>query len=136
MKRSARGFTLAEMMVVVSCAGVFGATLAGIGARVHADERASAGRQADLEGLRRAARMLDDDLRSGRSPDASSWRLEGDVLYRGSRPVLRSVAAFEAKRDGDVWRPRIALRPRVVEGPRREAVLEWSVRPRAAEPGR
>jgi prepilin-type N-terminal cleavage/methylation domain-containing protein len=128
-----RGFTLAELMVVVSCAGVFGGTLTAVGLHVHAQGRASAGRQADLDGLRRAARLLDDDVRSGRLGRAVRWSLDDAVLRRDDVPVLASVASFEAAREGDVWRLRVALRPRVTEGPRREAVLDWSVRARVED---
>jgi len=133
MRRSARGFTLVELMAVVGAAGAFGATITTVSMTVHAEQRTAQGRQSDLDGLRRAARLLESDLRAGFDPASAGWHLEGDVLRRRGLVLVQSVAVFRATRDGDLWHLRLGVKPRAADGPRREAVLDWEVRARVAE---
>ena len=135
MRTSSRGFTLAELMVTLAMTGAFGATLTAVSMRVNDEQKAAVGRQADLDGLRRAARLLDDDLRAGKDPVAERWHLDRNELLREHEVVARSVAVFDLTRDGELWHVRIGLKPRAAaEGVRRECVLEWTVRARVEDP--
>jgi prepilin-type N-terminal cleavage/methylation domain-containing protein len=132
--RRARGFTLPELVVSLAAVGAFGAAITSIVLRVRDEEKVAAGREADLESLRRVARLVEADVRGGLDLDAAGWRLVGDVLSRQGAVVARSIARFDARADGDCVRVSLAVEPRVVDGPRGEASLEWVVRARAGAP--
>jgi hypothetical protein len=131
MRATSRGATLIEVMTSLVVAGVFGGTLSAVSVRLAEEQKAAVGRQHDLDGLYRAARLLESDLRAGLDPTGAGWSLRQDELRRGQDVVARSVGAFEAKREGDLWRVRLVMRPRAAEGARRTCVLDWAVRVRA-----
>lgn len=135
-RRAARGFTLVELLATLAAVGAFGAAATAIGQRMGQESRADAGRLTDLAALRRAARLLEDDLRAGRDPLAEGWVLTGDRLRRRDVVVARSVAAFRLREEAGLWHASITLAPRASEGPRREARLDLTVRARAPEAGR
>jgi prepilin-type N-terminal cleavage/methylation domain-containing protein len=133
MRRRSRGFTLPELMATLAAAGAFGAAITSVSLRIGEEGKLAVGRQADLDGLRKAARLLEADLRTNLSPEALGWSLDGDVLSRGTEVVARSVATFRTRLEHDVWHVWLAVKPRATEGPRREATIEWFVRVRTTE---
>lgn len=134
MRASSRGFSLPEMMVTLAMTGAFGATLTAVSMRVNDEQKAAVGRQADLDGLRRAARALDDDLRAGLDPEVEGWRLYRGELIRDREVMARSVAVFELLREGDLWHVRIGVKPRAAEGAGRDCLIAFSVRARVSQP--
>jgi len=121
------------LLATLAAMGAFGAAVTAVGRRMSQESKADAGRLTDLPALRRAARLLEDDLRAGRDPVAEGWSLLGDRLRRRDVVVARSVAAFDVHREGDLWHVGLTLAPRTSEGPRREARLDFTVRARAPE---
>ena len=134
MRAISRGFSLPELMVTLAMTGAFGATLTAVSMRVNDEQKAAVGRQADLDGLRRAARALDEDLRAGKDPEAEGWHLHRGDLIRDQELMARSVALFELLREGDLWRARIGVRPRAAQSARRDCLLDWTVRARVSPP--
>jgi type II secretory pathway component PulJ len=133
VKRTA-GWTLLELMVVVVVGAGLGGTVLGASSMVHREERLAAACATDLTGLRRAVRVLENDLRQGRDPAALGWRLTAEgALQRGDRVLARNVAHFELERDGSLTTVYLALGPRSDAPHRREAALELRVRARASE---
>jgi prepilin-type N-terminal cleavage/methylation domain-containing protein len=132
-RRAARGFTLPELLATLAAMGAFGAAVTAVGQRMSQESKADAGRVTDLAALRRAARLLEDDVRAGRDPVAEGWFRIGDQLRRRDVVVARSVAAFDVRQEGGLWHVSITLAPRTSEGPRREARLDFTVRARAPE---
>jgi len=125
----ARGFTLVELMVAVSVLGVVLATMGGVAATLHREERTSNAYVEDLAGLRRAVRAVEADLRLAATTDDLDVRLEGGVLYRGGSVLARNVALFEVAEAGDgLARVRIGLGRRSDAPHRRDAVLDLRVR--------
>jgi type II secretory pathway component PulJ len=128
--RRQRGFHLLELMIVTCVtAAVGGAALAVMDGAAGA-ERLSAAYVEDLRGLRRAAGLLEEDLRAGRAPGEVRYTLERDVLCRDGVPLARNVRAFSLESRGDLAHVRLALGPRSGEALRRDAALELTVRRR------
>ncbi len=107
-RRAARGFTLRTPRDARRH-GRVGAAVTAVGQRMGQESKADAGRVTDLSALRRAARLLEDDLRAGRDPVAEGWFLIGDRLRRRDVVVARSVAAFDVRREGDLWHVGLTL---------------------------
>lgn len=136
MRAQCRGATLIELLASLAALGSFGATLSALSQHVNGERRAAEGREADLAGLRRAARALEDDLRAGVDPVGAGWRAYRGELIRDREVLARSVESLDLRREGDLWHVAIAMNPRAAEGPRRRCVLEWTVRARAPEAAR
>lgn len=129
--RRARGFTILELMIVVSMLTVVGATFLGAATTIHREERHSAAYAQDLAGLRRAVQLVEHDLRDAGTTQDVDYRLEDGVLRRGDTPIARNIALFDVSAASDgLARVRIGLAPRSDAPNRREATLDLVVRMR------
>lgn len=100
-----RGFTLFELMIVVAIAAVSGGAMAALGLSMHRTEQETGAYVRDLDGLRRAVRTIERDLRAASQVDGgavggAAYRLEGGTLLREGRVLARNVASFALARDG------------------------------------
>jgi prepilin-type N-terminal cleavage/methylation domain-containing protein len=131
--RRAAGFTLIEVLIVVTLMVAVTGTFGAVAGTIHARDRTTAAYAEDLAGLRRAVRTLRSDLRAARSTADLDWHLEGGVLRRGSRVIARHIAAFGVRARGSLAQVRIALAPRSDAPTRREAILDFAVHMPTAE---
>lgn len=131
MKR-AHGFTLIELLVVISVMGCVGTILVGAVAHVRAEERLSAACADDLTGLRRAARLLREDLSEVEHPTDLAWRLDRGILERQGVAVARNVSLFEVIWEEDLLTAQLALGKRSDSPHRRDVAVDVCVarRPR------
>lgn len=130
MRRSG-GFTLLELMVVVCMMTVVLATMGGVGATIHREERHCAAYAQDLANLRRAVRLVERELRAADSAGDLDVRLDDGVLYQGGTVIARHIGVFEIEPAGDALaRVRIGLAPRSDAPNRRDATLDLIVRMR------
>ena len=135
--RGARGFTLLELMVVVCMLTVVFATMGGVAATIHREERHAAAYAQDLANLRRAVQLVERELRAADSTGDLDVRLEDGVLYQGATVIARHIGVFEVEPESDsLARVRIGLAPRSDAPNRRDATLDLVVRLRGAGGGR
>ena len=127
--RRQRGSSLIELMAVIAVGGVATFACGAFVSAVHGEERASAAYAADLDSLRKVSRALEDDLRSGSSPDAPRWDLTGEDLRRRGEVVARRVTEFRLARRGDLVEAHVALRARTPGRP--DPAVDLTVRVRA-----
>jgi prepilin-type N-terminal cleavage/methylation domain-containing protein len=153
MRRSDRGFTLLELLVVVV---VLGTTLAAVGttlASTHRADRACESRALDLVGLGRALAALEGDLRESTDVRVESpvrlllTTTRGAVEYRvlegalervaGGRvsPLARDMLDLRVTREGPLVRATIRLARERLPG-KRKAEATTLVAPRAWREGR
>jgi len=121
-----RGFTLMELMMVTAIVGAVTGISSGVIVTLHGSERHTRAYIDDVNGLRRAVRAVEADLRAGRS---DTCQLDDGVLRRGDEVLARRVELFEVVRDGDLWVARIGLAKRNETGVR-QPVVTVRVRPR------
>ncbi len=131
--RRERGWTLIELMVVVTLITATGGTVLGVASHVRGEERHSAACANDLQDLRQAVRVLERDLRESSVPPALDWHLEDGALRRGARTYARNVARFDVSWKGDVASVHVALGPRTDAPSRRTATLDLRVRRRVSK---
>lgn len=124
MTRARRGFTLVEVIVVTAALGmvamVFGTVMTGL----HRTERHSGAYVADLEGLRRAVRTIERDLRAGRAPE---YAVEDGTLTRDGAVLATNIAVLDFAREGDVTAVVIGLAPRSDVPSARRPVVRFKV---------
>jgi len=140
MRREA-GFSLAELMIVTVLLVIVTGTLAAVARTIHLTDRQSAAYVDDLDGLRRAMRALERDLRAARHAneifvDDTSWTHVNGNLWRNQALVARRVETFEIRVERGVATVRLALAPRADVPAARRPVLETRVRLRGAEAAR
>jgi prepilin-type N-terminal cleavage/methylation domain-containing protein len=130
-----RGYTLAELLVVIVVGSSVLLTATGLIASVRSTERASAAYVRDLVSLQRAVERLEVDLREAKGLEDLDWRLDGDRLCRGDERVADGVATFTLSREGSIAHVRIVLAARAAHAARKDAAVTISVRMRNAEGG-
>ena len=111
-----RGFTLAELMIVMMMASIAIGALGGTAQMLYQTDRHTDAYVRDVSGLRKAVRMLESDLRAG---TGAVYRLDGDRLLRDDRLVARNIGTFELDREGALTVVRIG------PAPRREVPAAW-----------
>ena len=121
-----RGFTLMELMMVTVMVSAVSAISSGVIVTLHSSEKRTRAYVDDVNGLRRAVRAVEADLRAGLT---DTCRVADGVLRRGDVILARRVETFEVRRDGDLLIARIGLATRAETGARRP-VVTLKVRPR------
>ena len=134
--RRAAGFTLYEVMVVTAVLGLVISTAAGLAYGLQRSDRFTAAYVSDVNGLRRAVRLVESDLRRARALDELDYALEGSDLKRRGRIVARNIARFEVEREGRLVTVTIALGARADVPPSRRPAVTTRVYLRNAEAGR
>ena len=123
-----RGFTLMELAIVlVLIAGVTGIS-SGVVVTLRRSERLTRAYTDDINGLRRAVRTIEADLRADRG-DACRLDDSGNLL-RGDFVLARRIERFEVERAGELWVARIGMMPRSETGAARRPLITLRVRPR------
>lgn len=127
MRRQA-GFTLLELMIYIAVFAVFSTAIAGVAHSIHKSDRFSAAYVRDVGGLRRALRLVENDLRHAKSPDELDYELEDGVLSRDGKAIARNIALFDLEADGRLVTVTIALGQRADVPPARRPAITTRVR--------
>ena len=128
--RRAAGFTLLELMIVVVLTVTVSGAVLFVVKSLQDGERLSAAYTQDLNGLRRAVRAVENDLRHAKQVSDLDWHLEEGRLRRGKQVVAHNIATFDLKPEGDRVQVRIALGPRTSPAHRNAAAVDFTVRMR------
>jgi prepilin-type N-terminal cleavage/methylation domain-containing protein len=122
-----RGFTLIELGVaLILVAGVVGIST-GMIVTLRKSEQKTRVYTDDINGLRRAVRTIEMDLRAGRG---DTCQLVEGKLMRGETLLASHIERFEVNREGTVWVARIGMKPRSRTGQVKTPVITLRVRPR------
>lgn len=128
MSRREAGFTFVEVMLYVVLFGAISTTVAGITHAIHRTDRATAAYVDDLDGLRRAIRLVENDLRHAKSVHALKWELKDGVLRRDGEEIARNIAAFDLDLDERFVTVTIAPGSRADVTPTRRPLVTTRVR--------
>jgi len=137
--RRDRGFTFFEMMASVGLIAAVSLVVGGLALGAERSRDLGAAYALDVADTRRALDAMERDLRAARDvrvdgstlvAGAATWTSDKTALRRGGVVLARNVAAFVARRDGDVVDVTITLGRRSPDA-KRTASVSTSVRLRA-----
>ena len=116
-----------ELAIVLVLVSAVTGISSGVVVTLRRSERLTRAYTDDINGLRRAVRAVEADLRADRG---DTCRLEDGNLLRGDIVLARRIERFEVERDGELWVARIGMMPRSETGAARRPLITLRVRPR------